>query len=221
MTTQQKRFMPQIFMLALLLGMTLGGSRNVRAQAGSQSIEDRAKTVEVTIFAGVSATHNGENNSASLQVKTGVPFGGRIAYNFDNHSAVEFTVANPLSVYGNYVYNFTTSRAKLVPYLTAGIGAGRYGVELGDPNGTQNTNSMANDSGPDRRQTAFTTNFGGGVKYYLTERVALRLDARDIVGRYKATFTNVPGVPSGIVNGRRTLNDVQLTVGVVFSIGRR
>jgi hypothetical protein len=205
--------------LAASIGMVvLGSVTNAQAQAGMRA-EDHAKTVELTLFAGASIAPRSEGSATSLQVKTGVPAGGRIAYNFDQHSAVEFTVANPLSVYGNYVYNFSTSRAKLVPYLTAGLGAGRYGMELGDAAGTSNTNT--NESGLDRRQTAFTTNFGGGVKYFVTDKVGLRFDARDIVGCYKATFTNVAGVAGGIVQGRRTLNDAQLTVGVVFSIGRR
>jgi hypothetical protein len=37
-----------------------------------------------------------------------------------------------------------------------------------------------------------------------------------MVGIYKATFANVIGVPGGIVNGKRTLNDVQFTAGIVF-----
>lgn len=206
-----------LLLLALSMFVTLDG---VQAQTKSPPGRERAKTVELTVFAGASVGRKEDSNPFSLEVKTSVPFGGRIAYNLDNHNAVEFTVANPLSFYGNYVYNFSTSRARVVPYLTAGVGGSRYGLELGgDTPGTPNVNATT--QGPDRNQTAFAANFGGGVKYFLTNRIGVRFDARDFVGRYKATFTSVPGAPGGIVNGRRTLNDVQITAGIVFSFGRQ
>jgi opacity protein-like surface antigen len=218
--THTKNYGKFLLLLAFSMVVTLAGEMHAQAQAKSSPARERAKTTELTIFAGASVSRKENTNPFSLQVKTSVPFGGRIAYNFDNHNAVEFTVANPLSFYGNYVYNFSTSRARVVPYLTAGVGGSRHGLELGgDTPGTTNVN--VNGQGPDRSQAAFTANFGGGVKYSLTDRIGVRFDARDIVGRYKATFTSVPGAPGGIVNGRRTLNDVQITAGIVFSFGKR
>lgn len=214
--------------LTLALGFLLvvGSAVTVAAQT---SKDDRAGTIDLTIFAGVSAaTGKEKDNTFSLKAKSDFPFGGRVAYNFTNHHAVEFTVANPLSFYGNYVYHFSPLKpkfvpylkSKFVPYLTAGIGGGRYQVELDDPTGTP-VNLNTTDSGLDRRATAFTVNFGGGVKYRLTDRFALRFDARDVVGRYKASFANVVGVPNGIVNGQEQLNDLQLTGGIVFTFGRK
>lgn len=213
---------PQLhqFGLALALGfvVALGAGSSVVAQT---SKDDRAGTINLTIFAGASAASGKENDqNFSLKAKSDFPFGGRIAYNFTNHHAVEFTVANPLSFYGNYVYHFSPVRSKFVPYLTAGIGGGRYQVELDDLTGTP-VNLNTTDTGPDRRATAFTVNFGGGVKYRLTDRFALRFDARDVVGRYKASFANVVGAPGGIVNGQERLNDLQLTGGIVFTFGRK
>jgi hypothetical protein len=75
------------------------------------------------------------------------------------------------------------------------------------------------DTGPDRSQTAFTGNFGGSLKYFFTNRCALRFDARDQVGKYKGTFSNVAGVPGGVVRAAKTLNDVQITGGIVFRFG--
>lgn len=189
------------------------------AQTGkSVSQPAGAGSIEVTAFAGVSATNgNGkekETDSSRLEVKNGFPYGGRIAYNFTEHHAVEFTVANPLSVYANYVYNFSPLRGRWVPYLTAGVGGSRFGVEPGDDADAPDGNTQ--DSGPDRRQTAFTGNFGGGVKYLLTERLALRCDARDVAGRFNATFANATG---GLVKAQRTINDFQVTGGMVFRFG--
>jgi hypothetical protein len=54
------------------------------------------------------------------------------------------------------------------------------------------------ETGPDRSQTVFTENFGGGLKYFFTERFALRLD-----------------------EGSKTLNDLQITGGIVFRSGSK
>jgi len=180
-----------------------------------------AKTIELTLFGGISApaSNEGEGDHSELRFQTGVPFGGRIAYNFTAHHAVEFTVANPLSFYANYLYNFRTFRGHWTPYVTAGAGGSRYGVELGDSLDAFNVNS--NVDGPDRHDTAFTGNFGGGVKYRLSKRLALRFDARDLVGSHKLSFGNVPGAPGGIVRERQTLHDTQFTAGIVFRFGGR
>jgi hypothetical protein len=183
----------------------------------------RAKTTEITFFAGISSSVNPEKGQSlpQLQVNASSPYGGRIAYNFTEDHAVEFTVANPPSIHANYVYNFAPiqvrPKAKFVLYLTAGVGGSRYGVELRDSSG----NLIAREEGPDRHTTAFTANFGGGLKYHLTGRLAPRFDARDVVGRYQATFANVLGVTGGIVRGRQTYNDLQLTGGIVFVFGGR
>jgi opacity protein-like surface antigen len=200
-----------LFVFAFVVALCLDS--HTLAQTREKPGESRAGTTELTIFGGISVTAKSENSPFNLQVKTDVPFGGRIAYNLDSHNAVEFTVAKPISFHANYVYNFP-SRAKLDPYLTAGIGGSRYGLELGNSLGAPNVNS--NEKGPDRKKAAFTTNFGGGVKYFIIDRIALRFDLRAVVGIYKATFANVIGVPGGIVNGKRTLNDVQFTAGIVF-----
>src|SRR6266478_9834489 len=57
----------------------------------------------------------------------------------------------------------------------------------------------------------------GGLKYFFTDRFALMFDVRDQIGHYKATLSNIAGVPGGIVTGSKTLNDFQITGGI-FSI---
>lgn len=180
-----------------------------------------AKTTEVTLFGGISApaSNEGEGDSSELRFQTGVPFGGRIGYNLTSHHEVEFTVANPLSFYANYLYNFRPVGGRWIPYVTAGAGGSRYGVELGDSSGAFNANS--NIDGPGRHHTAFTGNFGGGVKYRWSKRLALRLDVRDLGGRHKLSFGNVPGVPGGILGESQTLHDTQFTAGIVFRLGGR
>jgi hypothetical protein len=58
------------------------------------------------------------------------------------------------------------------------------------------------------------------LKYFFTKRFALRFDLRDQLGNYKGTFSNVAGVPGGIVRASRTLNDIQITAGIVFRFGK-
>jgi opacity protein-like surface antigen len=179
----------------------------------------RPGSTEITFFAGISAPVNNESKGFGLDVRTGTPIGGRASYNFDHHNAVEFSIANPFSLSADYVYSFSAIRGKWVPYVTAGVGGTRHEIALSENNQPAELNPNLMDTGPDRSQTVFTGNFGGGLKYFLTKRLALRFDIRDQVGHYKATFSNVAGVPGGIVTGSKTLNDVQITGGIVFRLG--
>jgi hypothetical protein len=204
-----------LFALSLLVESFTGA---LRAQTPA-SEGTRSGSTEVTFFAGISAPVNNETNGFGLDVKTGTPIGGRVSYNFDRHNAVEFSIANPFSVSANYVFNFSAIRAKWVPYLTAGVGGTRQEIALNENNQPAQLNSNLMETGPDRSQTVFTGNFGGGLKYFFKERFALRFDVRDQVGHYTATFSNVAGVPGGIVTGSKTLNDFQITGGIVFRFG--
>ncbi len=204
-----------------MLGAAFSGSV-LLAQPATDALGIRPGSLEATVFAGLSSANNGEGG-AHLQVENNMPFGGRIGYNFDKHNAAEFSVANPLSFSANYLYHFSPIRRRLVPYATAGGGGSRYGLELGENDGAApNGISNLNEAGLERRQTAFTGNFGGGIKYLLSYHFALRFDARDVVGRYNATFANVSASTGGpTIKVGRTLNDPQFTAGFVFRFGGR
>jgi hypothetical protein len=206
------------FALSLLIESFTGIALRAQTPASEGT---RPGSTEITFFAGISAPVNHESKGFGLDVKTGTPIGGRVSYNFSHHNAVEFSVANPFSLSANYVYNFSAFREKWVPYVTAGLGGTRQEIALSDNNQPAQLNSNLMETGPDRRQTAFTGNFGGGLKYFFTERFALRFDVRDQVGHYEATFSNVTGVPGGIVTGSKTLNDFQITGGIVFRFGSK
>jgi opacity protein-like surface antigen len=155
-----------------------------------------------------------------LEIKTGSPIGGRLLYNFSHHHAAEFSVANPFSASANYVCNFSSFHEKWIPYVTAGIGAARRDLALSSNNEPAQLNSNLMESGPVRSQTAFTGNFGAGLKFFFTPNFALRFDLRDEVGKYKSTFSNVAGAPGGIVRAGKTLNDFKITGGIVFRFGK-
>jgi Outer membrane protein beta-barrel domain len=207
-----------LFALSNLMGSFTGSVLLAQTPASDGT---RSGSTEITFFSGISAPVNHETKGFGLDVKTGTPIGGRVSYNFDRHNAVEFSIANPFSLSANYVYNFSAIRGKWVPYVTAGVGGTRHEIALSDNNQPAQLNSNLMETGPDRSQTVFTGNFGGGLKYFFTERFALRFDVRDQVGHYKATFSNVAGVPGGIVTGSKTLNDFQVTGGIVFRFGKR
>ncbi len=206
------------FALMLWFGSVTGSALLAQTPASQGT---RSGSTEITLFAGLSAPISHETKGFGLDVKRATPIGGRVSYNFDHHNAIEFSIANPFSLSTNYVYNFSPVGEKWAPYVTAGVGGTRRDIALSDNNQPAQVNANLMETGPDRSQTAFTGNFGGGLKYFFTERFALRLDVRDQVGHYKATFSNVAGVPAGIVTGSKTLNDFQLTGGIVFRFGER
>jgi hypothetical protein len=201
----------------VLLGVAVFRSLSL-AQPATDALDVRGGSTEVTVFAGISLVNNSEKEGAGLRIETKAPFGGRVAYNFDKHSAVEFSVGNPLFLSANYLYHFYPMVGRLVPYLTAGAGGSRYGLELQEgPVLTKSENLTLNEGGPGRRQTAFAGNFGGGIKYFLGDSLAVRFDVRDVVGRYSATFASAPGT----IKVARMLNDFQITAGFVFRLGGR
>jgi hypothetical protein len=217
-TMRSKSLMFVLFVLGLMT-QSLAGSV-LRAATPPSDDGTRAGSTELTLFAGISAPVNKESTGFGLEIKTGTPVGGRVLYNFTNHNAVEFSIANPLSASANYVYHFSSFRGRWVPYVTAGIGGARREIALSDNSQPAPLNSNLMETGPDRSQTAFTGNFGGGLKFFFTQRFALRFDVRDQVGSYKGTFSNVAGVPGGIVRASKTLNDFQVTGGIVFRFGK-
>jgi opacity protein-like surface antigen len=205
-----------LFALSLLIESFMASALRAQTPASGGT---RAGSTEITFFAGVSAPVDNETNGFGLNVKTGTPIGGRVSYNFDRHNAVEFSIANPFSVSANYVFNFSAIRGRWVPYLTAGVGGTRQEIALNDNNEPAQLNSNLMDIGPDPSQTVFAGNFGGGLKYFFKEKFAVRFDVRDQVGHYTATFSNVAGAPGGVVTASKTLNDFQITGGIVFRFG--
>jgi opacity protein-like surface antigen len=208
-----------MFTAASLAMYALAGSVLHAATPPSNDGEAAGKT-ELSLFVGGSAPVGKEGTGFGLEIKTGTPIGGRVLYNFSDHHAVEFSIANPLSISANYVYSFSSFHGKWVPYATAGIGGARREIGLDSNNQPAQLNSNLMETGPDQSQTAFTGNFGAGLKYFFSRRFAVRFDARDQIGSYKGTFSNVAGVPGGIVRASRTLNDIQITGGIVFRFGK-
>ena len=112
-------------------------------------------------------------------LKSNVVYGGRVGYNFTNNLGVEGLLdyvkaksnlfGGNLNFYrygGELVYNFFPENV-LVPFVAAGGGA-------------ESTNKV----------TRGMFDYGAGLKYFLTDNVALRGDVRHILYKYGATLNN-------------------------------
>src|SRR3981081_2090642 len=119
------------FTFGLLLGSFSGGVLFAQTTASSGT---QPGSTEITLFAGISAPAGHESNGFAVDVNTGTPMGGRVGYNCGRHNAAEFSIANPVSLSANYVYNFSAIRGKWVPYVTAGIGGGERGHDIAQNN---------------------------------------------------------------------------------------
>ncbi len=110
--------------------------------------------------------------------KTAPVYGVRLGYGLTDHLVQEFVVdylstkgthnersINALSYRLDILYNFMP-KGPLVPYLAMGGGGITFGHGSGFNSGGSNTDA--------------TANVGGGLKYFVTDSVALRADARQL-----------------------------------------
>ena len=163
--------------------------------------EIKAGSVELSPFAGYNFFESRQN------LEDGPLFGGRIGYNITNHFGVEAAaeyvrgrVADKFKLFtreGQFTtpidgVNVTFYHLDLLyhfmpegtfnPYIVAGYGAVNYSPRI-------NNKNMS------------VINFGAGAKYWLTDRVALRLDVRD-----NMIFDE-------------QINNIQVTLGAVLALG--
>lgn len=176
------------------------------AQGGKTAVVDRSRAREVR-----------------TKIDSGISSGARLTYNFNKHFGVEasaggstnnhlvrlFDSGSEVSVedtnatfflHGNGVLHL--ARGRVVPFLTAGAGAMAF-VD----------------------QPALAVNYGGGVKVFLTRRVALRFDVRQYHARLNDTIEQVVPSRTGLVEVPQPYDDRlrfrELGVGISFHFGRK
>lgn len=120
----------------------------------------------------------------------------------------------------NPIFNLKPRGSKFQPYLTVGVG----GVQF-TPTDTakglaraSNTNALFHTGNlNDNLQVAL--NYGGGVKWHLTDHFGLRIDAREFWSR-NPTY-DLPNFADGgvYIPAKRKINGFQGTVGLVFYMG--
>lgn len=183
--------MKRTFSLLLVAAATLVLARPCLAQ-------DRTGTWEITgfgggyfggtLYAGSTAIFNRD-----VHLGTAPTYGARLGYNFNRVFGLEFgwsqakpdihgpdtdvlfgqdvklgTMTSDV-IEGNFIFNMTHGR--VIPYLTIGAGAMIF---------TPHVAGFSSSS-----DTRFVGSFGGGVKFFMTPRLALRID-----GRYRSAYIN-------------------------------
>jgi opacity protein-like surface antigen len=200
--------------------------------------------VELNAFGGTSIFGQVNRGLDTKQV-TGGAFGGRVGANVSNYIGLElmfeYMVNNvkfltptqaglPTYSFGNRNYylalnplfHFTPKGSRVRPYVTVGVGAAQF-TPTDDAKriartpavnaiyGSQNLN--------DNLQVAL--NYGGGIKFHLTDHFGLRLDARGFLSRNPTYgLPNFP-LPSLYIPRNDKLNGVQLTAGVTWYLGKK
>lgn len=207
-------------LLSSLLGLFLliGAARSAPAQLGARSLE-------VEPFVGV-LSFDDELFGENLSLESTLGFGGRLAYNFTENWALEGTfgltpnaepdfgdldddedddVGNETTVilaHGNLNYNFMLPNSKLVPFLTAGGGIANFNVD--------NDDQIEEES-----ETDGLVNFGGGLKLFLSETIAVRGDIRDHL-IFASRPNQDPGQPDDEEDSETTSN-FEISGGVSFN----
>jgi outer membrane beta-barrel protein len=109
-------------------------------------------------------------------------FGARYNYNFSKNNSLEgtagfiFPEGGKLYFYNaNYRYNISAGDELVVPFFTVGAGAVTVAPDQGDS------------------ETYLTINFGGGVGFFLSDKLAFRVDVRDYVIRVGEQTGDVDG----------------------------
>jgi|GEM_PF-200282 len=137
-------------------------------------------------------------------------FGARYNYNMSVNGSIEASVGLVFPEHGkiylyhaNYRYNLSLENELLVPFFTGGVGA--------------MTTSFDGIDG----STNLSINFGGGMQYFTSENLAIRIDVRDhmvFVGDQSATTPNpIPGQPDITVTvDGGTSNNLEFSGGITY-----
>jgi len=214
-----------------------------KASASSATADQMPDIVELDPFGGVSIFGQ-VNRGLNTKLITGGVAGGRVAWNPSRYVGIEFaygySVNNvrlltpirpglPSYDFGNRIHNFTlnpifnlTPRGSRVqPYVTVGVGAMDFSPTSNAKKIARlsSINSVYGSSGlNDNLQVAL--NYGGGVKFHLSDHFGLRFDARGYFSR-NPTF-GLPNYPGGgiYIPAHDHLNGLQATAGLVFYLGQ-
>ncbi len=143
-------------------------------QAAVASAENRADTFTIAPYAG-GYTFQGNQHADTAPV-----MGIRLGYNLTDNWALEGVVdylkadrtnaprLRMLRYGGDLLYNFMPA-SSLVPYLAAGVGGATF----------------------DNSASKVIFNYGGGLKWFMTDNVALRADVRGLNYSFDRVYTNV------------------------------
>ena len=207
------------------------------------SMEDYPDTVELDAFGGVSFIGEVNRGLGEKFIKGGTT-GGRVTYNVSRHIGIELSynfsinnvrlvtpIAPGLPTFDfheeihypalNLVYNLKPRGSRFQPYLSAGVGVEffkphEYYEQLARQPAVDAIYHSAN-LGENTQAPAF--NYGGGVKFHVSEHFGVRLDARSFTSR-NPTF-RLPNYDDGgiWIPSKQRINGFQGTIGIVMYLG--
>lgn len=157
---------------------------------------------------------NADNITA---LKTGLQSIGYTSY-----TTIQETGGNILRFYGNLVINIP-AKGNFVPYVTAGIGLTQFKVQpsiiIDRPDRGEHFDLTYNNA------SALTFNGGAGFKYFFSDMVGIRFDARIFFGspEFQQVFGyewhNVTSVPTGNhITQKGSHTDATLNLGIVIRL---
>ncbi len=237
-------FMP-ISLAVLTAALCLSTSTFAQGTTGTNNTpaEDYPDTVELDAFGGVSLLGEVNRGLGEKFIKGGTA-GGRVTYNVSRHIGIELSynfminnvrlvtpIAPGLPSFDfheeihypalNVVFNLKPRGSKFQPYLIAGVGAAFYKPhdyyeQLARQPAVDAVYHSGN-LGENTQAPAF--NYGGGVKFHVSEHFGVRLDARAFTSR-NPTF-RLPNYDDGgiWIPSKQRVNGFQGTIGIVMYLG--
>jgi hypothetical protein len=206
--------------------------------------EELPGIIELDPFGGVSVFGEVSKGGVREQLLKGGVVGGRATWNFTPHLGLEFSynfminnvrLVTPIGPgvpnysFGNQiyypalniVYNFKPRGSRFQPYLTIGGGPADFTP-------TDQAKRMARDPATDaiyhsanlNDNLQLALNYGGGIKYHLSQHLGLRFDVRGFWSR-NPTF-GLPNYPTGgiYIPGKNYINGLQASLGLILYLKR-
>jgi Outer membrane protein beta-barrel domain/PKD domain len=218
-----------------------GQGTNNTNDNSNKSAEEYPGLIELDPFGGASLFGKVDAGLGE-KLAAGGTAGGRVAYNLTRHIGLElgynFMVNNvrlvtpiapglPSYTFGNQihyiwldpVFNLKPRGSRVQPYVSGGVGAIQF-VPTDAAKRQAKTLDPIFHSGNLNDNLQVGVNYGGGVKFHLSEHLGLRFDARGLWSR-NPTF-GLPNYNNGgiYIPAKQHLNGFQGTIGLVIYLGR-
>lgn len=223
-------------------------TKTVKKAVSGGSLDEYPDLIEIDPFGGVS-TWGQVMRGLTTKLANGGVGGLRMAYNPSAYLGIELWAEydtanvtfrqasgffpgtqNPLPAYGfgarNYIFglnpiiNLKPRGSKVQPYLTVGVNGILFSPTDDAINMARTANSQALfGAGGLKSNLQVGLNYGGGVKFHLSDHLGLRLDGRGFWSR-NPTY-GLPNYPTGgvYIPDHDKINGFQGTLGLVFFAG--
>jgi hypothetical protein len=217
-------------------------ANQTKVKSSSDTADEYPDLVELDPFGGVSLWGQ-DMRGLDEKLRDGGTAGGRVTFNMTtrfglelgyNFSVNNVTLRTPIApglwsyTFGdqiheialNPVFNLKPRGSRLVPYLTAGVGAFQFTPTSKAEQLARTTFNPTYFSGNLNDNLQVGWNYGGGVKWHISPHFGLRVDARGIWVR-NPTF-DLPNFPDGgiYIPSKDHLNGFQGTIGFVIFLGQ-